>query len=289
MNKMIKTVNYHIWKACNMRCKFCYATFQDITTAQLPKGHLTKESSMKLIELLSKEGFEKINFAGGEPTLCPWLPELVIYASSLGLRTSIVTNGWTILKSDRYLRRFEGKLDIVGLSIDSVDDSVNILSERANAGKTCISKSQYQFIAKIIKKEGIYLKINTVVSATNVDEKLSDFINSISPDRWKILQMLPVKGQNDLYAQAFSVTSEQFDHYISRNHNSLNSQIRFVPENHDAITGSYIMINPEGCFFDDTKGEHTNSSKILDIGVNAALAQVTSSYDKFLRRGGEYN
>lgn len=285
---MIKTVNYHIWKACNMRCKFCYATFQDITTAQLPKGHLNKETSMQLIALLAKAGFEKINFAGGEPTLCPWLPELVIYASSLGLRTSIVTNGWTILKTPGYLSRFQGKLNIIGLSIDSVDDAINLESGRANAGKTVISENEYSDVANIIKQAGIYLKINTVVSASNKDENLSDFINSIKPDRWKILQMLPVEGQNDLYADAFSITSSEFDSYVFRNQVSINRQIKVVPENNEAITGSYIMINPEGCFFDDTKGKHTNSGRIVEIGVDAALAQISSSYEKFLMRGGEY-
>ena len=26
----IPTVNYHLWKPCNMRCEFCFATFEDI-------------------------------------------------------------------------------------------------------------------------------------------------------------------------------------------------------------------------------------------------------------------
>ena len=35
----------------------------------------------------------KLTFAGGEPTLCPWLPELIAHAKSLGLVTMLVTNG----------------------------------------------------------------------------------------------------------------------------------------------------------------------------------------------------
>ena len=27
----ISTVNYHLWKPCNMRCQFCFATFVDIS------------------------------------------------------------------------------------------------------------------------------------------------------------------------------------------------------------------------------------------------------------------
>lgn len=38
-------------------------------------------------------GFRTINFAGGEPTLCPWLPDLLRRAKELNLTTAIVTNG----------------------------------------------------------------------------------------------------------------------------------------------------------------------------------------------------
>ena len=26
----VPAVNYHLWKPCNMRCGFCFATFEDI-------------------------------------------------------------------------------------------------------------------------------------------------------------------------------------------------------------------------------------------------------------------
>ena len=42
----IPSVNYHLWKPCNMRCVFCFATFQDIGTAMLPKGHLGRDGSL---------------------------------------------------------------------------------------------------------------------------------------------------------------------------------------------------------------------------------------------------
>ena len=41
------------------------------------------------------------------------------------------------------------------------------------------------------------VKINTVVTRTNLMEDLSDFIVEARPERWKLLQVLPVEGQND--------------------------------------------------------------------------------------------
>lgn len=77
--RIIPSVNYHLWEPCNMRCKFCFAPFNEAKTI-LPKGHLPKEESLKLVREFAQFGFEKITFAGGEPTLCPWISELIMEA-----------------------------------------------------------------------------------------------------------------------------------------------------------------------------------------------------------------
>ena len=61
----IPSVNFHLWKPCNMSCQFCFATFQDFGRDILPKGHLAPEDCMAVVEALAEAGFEKINFAGG--------------------------------------------------------------------------------------------------------------------------------------------------------------------------------------------------------------------------------
>jgi radical S-adenosyl methionine domain-containing protein 2 len=289
MKNKIYTVNYHLWKACNMRCKFCYATFQDYPKDFLPKGHLPLAESKLIIDQTAAHGFKKINFAGGEPTLCSWLPELVIYAKSLNLETSIVTNGWTILKHDDYLVQFKGSLDIVGVSIDSVEDDANRLSGRAQNGKKPISKADYLSIAQRVKDKGIYLKINTVVARHNFEEKLTEFINEAKPNRWKILQMLPVAGQNDEFMEQFQIINEEYEKFMCDNIVGLNADIKTVKENNDTLTGSYIMIDPGGRFFDDTKGKHTYSEPILEVGLETALKQTTHDVEKFNRRDGNYS
>lgn len=92
-NNLIPSVNFHLWKPCNMRCKFCFASFADVKSTILPKGHLEKEDAIILVKKIAKYGFKKITFAGGEPTLCPWLSDLIKIAKNEGLTTMIVTNG----------------------------------------------------------------------------------------------------------------------------------------------------------------------------------------------------
>ena len=64
IEKEVPSVNYHLWKPCNMKCDFCFATFSDIQVDFLPKGHLGREDSMSVVDALAGAGFLKINFAG---------------------------------------------------------------------------------------------------------------------------------------------------------------------------------------------------------------------------------
>src|SRR5258706_16157687 len=90
---IIPSVNFHLWEPCNFNCKFCFASFKDVKKSFLPKGHLPKNDSIELVRQLCRYGFKKITFVGGEPTLCPWLSELISEAKSFGVTTMIVSNG----------------------------------------------------------------------------------------------------------------------------------------------------------------------------------------------------
>ena len=71
-------VNYHLFKPCDAACHFCFATFRDVD------GHLSLDEAQRLITLLREAGAEKLNFAGGEPTLHPHIGALLHRQPSLG-------------------------------------------------------------------------------------------------------------------------------------------------------------------------------------------------------------
>ncbi len=54
------------------------------------------------------------------------------------------------------------------------------------------------------------------------------------------------------------------------------------------MRGSYVMVDPLGRFFGNATGRHVYSQPILDVGVDAALAQVGFVPTKFEARGGTY-
>lgn len=282
----VPSVNYHLWKPCNMRCGFCFATFQDVEQDTLPKGHLSQEDSLLLVDMLARWGFEKINFAGGEPTLCPWLSDLIALAKERGMVTSIVTNGSRI--TSEWLDGLNGNLDWIALSIDTVDPEKLKQSGRAVQGKP-ISRDEYLQIIDRIKRNGIRLKINTVVTSTTWEEDFADFIRAANPERWKILQALAVDGQNNGRIDEYTVDADRFERYVERNRSVESEGIAVVPENNEMMTGSYIMVDPAGRFFDNTQGAHTYSSPILEVGIADALREVSVNAERFRQRGGRYD
>lgn len=282
-NQPIPSVNYHLWEPCNMRCKFCFATFQDVKQTILPKGHLPEADALKVVENIAAAGFEKITFAGGEPLLCKWLPNLIKKAKQLGMTTMIVTNGSKL--SEQFLKENKPYLDWIAVSIDSLKDESNIAIGRAISGKKPLNKAFYYNLIDSVHRHGYGLKINTVVNKVNYKENFVEFLQFAKPKRWKVLQVLPIVGQNDGNIDDFKITDKEYNYFLET-HNEVKT---IVPESNDEIKGSYVMVDPAGRFFDNSEGTHNYSKPILEVGVKKALTTMNYDVSKFLERGGIYD
>ena len=272
----IPAVNFHLLLACNMVCAHCFA-------ANLSGRRLPTKDAVKVVRMLSDAGFEKINFAGGEPMLHPGLGDLIRAAKECGMTTSMVTNGATL--TERWLDGISPHLDWLAFSIDSARPATHEISGRKTV-EGPMPPSKYPELCGAIKERGIRLKINTVVTAHNHQERMAGFILEAQPERWKIMQALYVDGQNDRSAR-FEVTAEQFRSYIERN--TPLDGIAVVPEDNELMTGSYVMVDPEGRFYDNVDGRHRYGRPILQAGVDDALNDVRAYREVFERRGGLYN
>lgn len=278
------SVNYHLWQPCNMRCHHCFATFEDVKKSVLPKGHLPREEAQSIVALLA-ERFDKLTFAGGEPTLCPWLFDLMEVAKRRGTVTMLVTNGSLI--DERWLDRFAGVLDWLTLSIDSADAATNARMGRAVSGRA-LSPEAYATMAKGARERGIRLKVNTVLTRHNAGEDMRRLLTEIAPERWKLLQALPVTGQNDEAFAEIACDDSAFHGFVERHEALKERGIAVVPEDNHAMRGSYAMVDPGGRFFDNVEGAHHYSRPILDAGVDGAFRDIRFSIALFDERGGRY-
>lgn len=268
-------VNYHLYKPCNLKCRFCFATFRDV------RGRLGPENARRIITALRNSGAQKLTLVGGEPTLHPHICELIEHSKQVGFVTCIVTNG---ARLDMVLDRCSGSLDWVGLSIDSCDEATQAKLGRGSGRHIANSLR----LAERCHELGVRLKLNTVVTNLNWHEDASDLVRTISPERWKVFQVLPMTGQNDGDVDDLLITRDQFEAYLLRHAHLSKEGYAPVAESNSAMKGSYAMVDPLGRFYGNATGRHVYSEPILSVGVAAALAQVGFVPRKLIERGGVY-
>jgi len=109
-------VVWNMTRRCNLKCIHCYSNSAD---HDYPDELTTKEGK-SLIDDLATFGSPVILFSGGEPLLRPDLLELAQYATDLGMRAVISTNGTLITREIADKLKKIG-LSYVGVSLDGLE------------------------------------------------------------------------------------------------------------------------------------------------------------------------
>lgn len=203
-------INLHILEACNFRCRQCFSKFG--TEKLLPV-----EDWKKIVDnCIAAADVTEFNIAGGEPMLYPGLAELVKYIRNKGVKVSLITNG--SLMDEEWIKNYAELYETIGFSVDSLNDETNRKIGRCDRSGKTIPASRIVGLCGLIRKyaPGCRIKINTVVSALNKDEVMSDFIDEIAANRWKILRMKPFQygSFSNLDIRA---SDEKFEMFVERN------------------------------------------------------------------------
>ena len=281
------TINLHNLIPCNFKCGFCYAGFASAGRTRIPQTEL--HEILRQISAAPLPGGllrRKVTFAGGEPLLSPTVVEDITHARSLGLVTSLVTNG--SLLSEEKLRSLYPALDWLTISIDSLDAETNRRIGRANRG-VVLSADEYLAKLRLARSLGIRVKINTVVNQANAAEDMIAFMREARPLRWKLFQATRIAGENGSEFDRWGVSEAVFRDYVARHAGVADTGVVLVPETQADIYGTYAMIGPNGCFFDNSQGDYRYSRPIVSVGVEAAWAEITFSSERFQQRQGDYD
>ncbi len=265
------SVNWHIWPRCNYRCQFCFATFRGVREV------LPRRLALRVPRMLRDAGTRKITLAGGEPTLCPHLGEVLQASKDAGMTTMLVTNGSRL--TDSFLAANRAVLDWVSLSVDSASEDVERELGRGSGGHVALIRDA----ARRARRFGLRIKVNSVVTSHNWQEDMHGLLSELSPDRWKVFQMLPIAGENDGASAQLAVTRDQFHAFLDRH-----ADLDPIGEDNDAMTRSYVMLDPLGRFFQNDGGRYRVGPSIFEAGALQAFATVGWDREKFLERGGLY-
>ena len=246
----------------------------------------SRELHLRVVTSLAERGASKITFSGGEPLLVTWLPDLLRRARRLGVTTCVVTNG--SLLTETWLGGVAEDLDWLTLSVDSVSPATNLRIGRADkselSSRSACSRRSLELFAPMARSVGVGMKVNTVVTRHNLAEDMSRFVNSVMPARWKIMQAMPVDGQEQRPEEVWSVTASEFDGFVDRHRPEIAAEVAIVPEPIDLIRGSYVMVDPWGRIFESTSGRHHYLGPI----EHAASGTIEGALDrqKLAARGG---
>ena len=242
-------------------------------------------------QMLADAGATKITFVGGEPTLCPYLGELLEAAKIAGLTTCIVSNGTGL--SEEFLETWHHGIDWIGLSIDASNDVLHAQIGRGLKRDLREQRSSHLADSLIVwnrcVRYGIRMKLNTVVNAMNLEDDMSELVLELQPERWKIFQVLPVEGQNDGLVDPLLIEESEFDTWVERHRHVMDKGIDFVPESNDLMRASYAMMDALGRFYTNVNGGHEYTNPVMDIGVLEAWSENCFLEERFLKRGGIYN
>ncbi len=188
---------------CNNRCRFCYAG----CSAEHPgSGSSRKSEGRTDISDLPPRDLERIlrifreeakvpffSFTGGEPLLYPELPRLVRYASRLGLRTNLVTNGTlatpALAESLRRAGLRTAQVSLEGPDPETHDGLCGVPGawERSVAG------------IRVLQAAGISVQTNTTAVRTNLAilGAMPDFIVSLGVRRMSMNLFIPTSRSPD--------------------------------------------------------------------------------------------
>ena len=228
-------INYHITENCNFNCKFCFAKYADKT--------LKLENQKLVIEKIADSMlFDAINFAGGEPLLDKNIVEHIQCSSRLGLKPSLITNGF--LLDSQTLQQILPYLTMIGISVHTFDNEPKRKIGSCTSSGEVLENQRLVEICNMVRsynsqtRKKCKIKINTVICSENKQEILKKNIEPLQIDRWKCLRCQEFcKNQNYL------VNDTEYKAFAQRN--TLETEtVEQVFE--DDMKDTYIMINPEG-------------------------------------------
>lgn len=146
---------------CNMGCKHCMND-----SGENKFEGLERKDLFTLLDELVRCNFMRLYITGGEPLMYKSIDEVLEYANKLGIKITLATNGWYIIK---HLETIKRCVDIVSISLDGIGLTHDDMRGVNGAYERTINA------LKILNENGVTTKISSMIWKKNLNQ-LEDIV-----------------------------------------------------------------------------------------------------------------
>ncbi|MBN1863697.1 MAG: radical SAM protein [Victivallales bacterium] len=190
---------------CNLKCRFCYAGCNTLQTACRQNEMSTAEVKKVLHILFHDAKVPSVSFTGGEPLLREDLTKLIKYASGLGMRVNLISNG-TLATPSIVREMASSGLASAQISIEACSSKKHdAITGRPGSFEKTISAFQ------MFREAGVLVHPNTTLCRANLDEctNFPKFVkNTLGCDRFSMNLVIPAGTAVANFAETWVSYSE---------------------------------------------------------------------------------
>ncbi|MDR2086427.1 MAG: radical SAM protein [Dysgonamonadaceae bacterium] len=248
--------------ACNLRCKMCYFSDDNIRKAKQSRM-LTGDEVAKIAGAFFHRALKLQIGCGAEPSLFPYNKEIIRLAKEKRVPYISMTTNANRFKENDWAELLEAGLDEVTLSLHGVSKATY------EYFMTNASYEAFLHSLKILtdlKKDypAFKVRLNYTVNADNLQE-LSLLFDTLNDFAFDILQIRPIQALGNTAYNNFSWDAiiEQYDQVIDMlRKESANHNVTFIAPSKKDLTekenkgssifeSTYFYISPKTCWTDD--------------------------------------
>lgn len=113
-----RMLNIYLTNACNLHCEHCF-----MRSGKPLENELPKTEWLRILTEFQHQGGKSVTFSGGEPLMNRDFNDILIHASTLGLETTVLSNG--ILWTEDRINQLAPYISQIQISIDGFDETSN--------------------------------------------------------------------------------------------------------------------------------------------------------------------
>lgn len=234
MNKIEKKLCWRVTRRCNLRCLHCLSGFKNRFIPELDRV-----SHLEILSAISDAGITRISWTGGEPTMLPWLNELLHVSRSNGINNLITTNAQSLSK--KLLKNLCAEHDVIRISFDGMEETHNYIR-----GGNFFSKS----LASIdkIRELGVDVEANITLTSLNQNE-LPFLVSKLVEKGVSKVVLLDLLNRESAISNCVEPADEQIHLSINKMVKEYNSHPRNIEiqyNNYTTKNDRYIVLESDG-------------------------------------------